>query len=131
MIVLKDRNVARNPVARAIAAQQLKKRMVDHRIQLLMLDEGVDARAHILPISDSVFIMAYALELDGKEKSIEHRMLRSAMLVLVACSERKFIWHKADAITIDNAIKICVNNWTKVPSETLQEAMNYILGTIK
>ena len=131
MIVLKDRNVARNPVARAIAAQQLKKRMVDHRIQLLMLDEGVDAREHILPISDSVFIMAYALELDGKEKSIEHRMLRSAMLVLVACSERKFIWHKADAITIDNAIEICVNNWTKVPSETLQEAMNYILGTMK
>lgn len=131
MIVLKDRNVARNPVARAIAAQQLKKRMVDHRIQLLMLDEGVDARQHILPISDSVFIMAYALELDGKEDSIEHRKLRSAMLVLVACSERKFIWHKADAITIDNAIEICVSNWTKVPSETLQEAMNYILGTMR
>lgn len=131
MIVLKDRNVARNPVARAIAAQQLKKRMVDHRIQLLMLDEGVDAREHILPISDSVFIMAYAFELDGKEDWLEYRKLRSAMLVLVSCSERKFIWRKADAITIDNAIDICVNNWTKVPSETLQHAMNHILGTIK
>ncbi len=70
MIVLKDQKIARNPVARAVAAQQLKKRMVDHRIQLLMLDEGVDAKEHIMPISDSIFIMAYALQLDGKEDSI-------------------------------------------------------------
>lgn len=131
MIVLKDRNVARNPVARAIAAQQLKKRMVDHRIQLLLLDEGDNASAHILPISDSIFIMAYALELIGQEDSIEHRKLRSAMLVLVACSERKFKWQRVDAITIDNAIDICVNNWTKVPSPILQQAMNHILGTMK
>jgi len=131
MIVLKDQKIARNPVARAVAAQQLKKRMVDHRIQLLMLDEGVDAKEHIMPISDSIFIMAYALQLDGKEDSTEHRKLRSAMLVLVDCSERKFIWHKADAITIDNAIDICVSNWTRVPSDTLQEAMNHILGTIR
>jgi hypothetical protein len=131
VIVLKDQKIARNPVARAVAAQQLKKRMVDHRIQLLMLDEGVDAKEHIMPISDSIFIMAYALQLDGKEDSTEHRKLRSAMLVLVDCSERRFIWHKADAITIDNAIDICVSNWTKVPSDTLQEAMNHILGTIR
>jgi hypothetical protein len=131
MIVLKDQKIARNPVARAVAAQQLKKRMVDHRIQLLMLDEGVDAKEHIMPISDSIFIMAYALQLDGKEDSTEHRKLRSAMLVLVDCSERRFIWHKADAITIDNAIDICVSNWTRVPSDTLQEAMNHILGTIR
>lgn len=131
MIVLKDQKIARNPIARAVAAQQLKKRMVDHRIQLFMLDEGVDAKEHIMPISDSIFIMAYALQLDGKEDSIEHRKLRSAMLVLVDCSERRFIWHKADAITIDNAIDICVSNWTKVPSNTLQDAMNHILGTIR
>jgi hypothetical protein len=96
-----------------------------------MLDEGVDAKEHIMPISDSIFIMAYALQLDGKEDSTEHRKLRSAMLVLVDCSERRFIWHKADAITIDNAIDICVSNWTRVPSDTLQEAMNHILGTIR
>jgi len=131
VIVLKDQKIARNPIARAVAAQQLKKRMVDHRIQLFMLDEGVDAKEHIMPISDSIFIMAYALQLDGKEDSTEHRKLRSAMLVLVDCSERRFIWHKADAITIDNAIDICVSNWTKVPSDTLQEAMNHILGTIR
>ena len=86
MIVLRDKNVARNPVARAIAAQQLKAKMLDCRIQLLMLDEGVDARANILPISDAVFVMAYAYELMGKEDSVEYRKLKSAMLTLTACS---------------------------------------------
>lgn len=131
MIVLKDKNIAKNPIARAVAAQKLKQKMLDHRIQLLMLDEDVDARAHILPISDAIFVMAYACELMGKEDSVEYRKLKSAMLTLTACSERKFRWHNADAITIDNAIGICVDDWTKVPHNTLQQSINHILGTMK
>lgn len=131
MIVIRERNVAKNPVARAVAAQQLKKKMLDHRIQLLMLDDGVDARAHILPISDAVFVMAYAYELMEQKDSVEYRKLKSAMLTLTACSERKFKWHKADAITIDNAIGICVDNWKSVPHDLLQHSINHILGTMK
>lgn len=131
MIVLKDRNVARNPVARAIAAQQLKKRMVDQRIQLLMLDEDEDARANILPISDAIFVMAYALELVNDMESTDYRKLKSAMLVLVACSERKFSWRKADAITIDNAIQITVDRWIKIPTDKLHDAMTHLFSTMK
>lgn len=131
MIVLKDQKIAKNPVARAVAAQQLKKRMVDQRIQLLMLDEGVDARTNILPISDAIFVMAYALELVNQKESIDYRKLKSAMLVLVDCSERNFLWRKADAITIDNAIEITVDKWIKIPTNTLHEAMTHILGTMK
>jgi hypothetical protein len=131
MIVIKEKNVARNPVARAIAAQQLKKRMIDQRIQLFMLEEDQDARDQILPISDSVFIVAYAHEILGQKDTVNYRKLRSAMQVLTDCAERKFTWRTSDAITIDNAIGICVDNWTKIPSVTLQKAMNHILGTMK
>ena len=131
MILIRDKNIAKNPIARAIAAQQLQKKMLDHRIQLLMLDEGIDAMAHILPISDAVFVMAYAYQLMEKEDSVEYRKLKSAMLTLTACSERKFKWHNADAITIDNAIGICVDNWKTVPHDLLQRSINHILGTIK
>lgn len=131
MIVIKDQNIARNPVARAVAAQKLKERMVDQRIQLFMLDEGVDARANILPISDAVFVMSYALELVNEKESTDYRKLKSAMRVLVECSERKFAWNRADAITIDNAIQITVDRWIKIPTNTLHEAMTHILGTMK
>ena len=131
MIVMKDQKIARNPVARAVAAQKLKERMVDQRIQLFMLDEGVDARANILPISDAVFVMSYALELVNQKESTDYRKLKSAMKVLAECSERKFAWHRADAITIDNAIQITVDRWIKIPTNTLHEAMTHILGTMK
>jgi hypothetical protein len=131
MIVLKDQKIARNPIAKVFAAQQLKKRMVDQRIQLFMLEEGQDARDQILPISDSVFIVAYAYEMMEQKDTVNYRKLRSAMQVLTDCAERGFTWRINDTITIDNAIGICVDNWTKIPSVTLQKAMNHILGTMK
>ena len=131
MIVLKDQNVARNPIAKVFAAQQLKKRMVDQRIKLFVLEEGQDARDQILPISDSVFIVACAYEMMGQKDTVNYRKLRSAMQVLTDCAERGFTWRINDTITIDNAIGICVDNWTKIPSVTLQKAMNHILGKMK
>ena len=131
MIVLKDQNVARNPIAKVFAAQQLKKRMVDQRIKLFVLEEGQDARDQILPISDSVFIVACAYEMMGQKDTVNYRKLRSAMQVLTDCAERGFTWRINDTITIDNAIGICVDNWTKIPSVTLQKAMTHILGTMK
>lgn len=131
MIVLKEQKVARNPVARAVAAQQLKKRMIDHRIQLFLLHEGDNAAEHILPISDAIFVMAYALGEAGEEDSVDHRKLRSAMLVLVDCSKRGFTWRKSEAITIDNAIDICVNRWRSIHPDILQEAIAHISNTMK
>ena len=131
MIVLKDQKIARNPIAKVFAAQQLKKRMVDQRIKLFVLEEGQDARDQILPISDSVFIVAYAYEMLEQKDTVNYRKLRSAMQVLTDCAERSFTWRINDTITIDNAIGICVDNWTKIPSVTLQKAMNHILGTMK
>lgn len=128
MIVLKDKNVARNPVARAIAKQKLKQNMLDMRIHLFMMDEGTPCQSEILTMSDAVFVMAYSYELMGKKDSVECRKLRSAMNVLRECSETGFKWNPDWAITIDNAIDICAENWTKIPSVTFQRAMKHILG---
>jgi hypothetical protein len=105
--------------------------MVDQRIHLFMLEENEDARAQIMPISDSVFIVACAYEMMEQKDTVNYRKLRSAMQVLTDCAERGFIWRTSDAVTIDNAIGICVDNWTKIPSVTLQKAMTHILGTMK
>lgn len=128
MIKLMDRNVARNPVARAIAKQQLKQAMLDMRIALLMMEEGESCHEHVLTISDSIFVVAAAYEMMGAQDTIEFRKLRSAMSILTNCSETGFKWKKEWAITIDNAIDICSENWTKIPSDTFQRAMKQILG---
>lgn len=128
MIKLYDKNIARNPVARAIAKQQLKQAMLDMRIALLLMDEGADVSEHILTISDSIHVVAACYEIMDKNDSREARMLRSAMSIMRECSQNKFKWRKDWAITIDNAINICSENWTKIPSTTFQRAMKQILG---
>ena len=128
MIVLKDRNISRNPVAKAIAKQQLKQAMLDMRIALLMMEEGDDVHEHVLTISDSIFVVAASYELMGWQDTPEFRKLRSGMNVLTECSETGFKWKKEWAITVDNTIDICAENWTKIPSPTFQRAMTHILG---
>lgn len=131
MIVLKTEKIAKNPIARAVAADKLKKRMLDQRIELFMMDEGQDARAQVIPIADSVFVLAAAYEMMKWEDKVEFRKLKSAMMVLTECSERKFKWYRSDTVTIDNAITICVDNWRKVPPTVLYEAIQHIMSTMK
>lgn len=129
MIALKDINLARNPVAKAVAKQQLKKAMLDMRIALLMMDEGENVYEHITTVSDSIFVVAAAYEIMGRQDSIDFRKLRSCMNILTECSETGFKWKKEWAITIDNAIDICSENWTKIPSTIFHQAMQQILGS--
>lgn len=128
MIVLKDRNVARNPVARAIAKQKLKQNMLDMRIHFLMMDDGTPCQSEVLTISDAIFVMACCYEFMKQEQCVEFRKLRSAMRILEECSETGFKWRREWAMTIDNAIDICSENWTKIPSIIFQRAMKHILG---
>lgn len=128
MIVLKDRNVARNPVARAFAKQKLKQDMLNMRIRFLLMEEGEQCQSEVLVISDAIFVMACCYEFMKREDSVEFRKLKSAMRVLEECSETKFKWRTEWAVTIDNAIDICSENWTKIPSTTFQRAMKHILG---
>ena len=128
MIRLTERNIARNPVARAFAKQKLKQSMLDLRIRFMLMDDGEACESEVLTISDSIFVMSCCYEFLGQKDSIEFRKLRSAMNVLTECSESQFKWRKEWAVTIDNAIDICSENWTKIPSVTFQRAMKHILG---
>jgi hypothetical protein len=131
MIVLKTEKIARNPIARAIAADKLKKAMLNQRIELFMMEEGQDARAQVIPIANSIFVLAAAYDMMEWHDKVEYRKIRSAMNVLTECSERKFKWRTIDTVTIDNAISICVDNWRKIPPSVLYEAIQHITGTMK
>jgi hypothetical protein len=131
MIVLKTEKIARNPIARAMAADKLKKAMLNQRIELFMMEEGQDARAQVIPIANSIFVLAAAYEMMEWQDKVEYRKMRSAMNVLTECSERKFKWRTIDTVTIDNAISICVDNWRKVPPSVLYEAIQHITSTMK
>lgn len=131
MIRLKDKNISKNPIARAVAKKQLYSAMLDARIHILMMEEGESAESTLAPIAEGIFVMARAYELMDEMESVDYRKLRSAMLIFVECSENKFTWRQSYAITVTNAIEICVDNWTRVPVKTLQLAIHEVTGKIK
>lgn len=126
MIFWRDRNIARNPIARALIKQEMKKAMLDMRIYLLMLEDGESAHDAIMTISDSIHVVARCYEIMEKQDSVEFRKLLSALSIMRECSYNKFIWKRSYAITMDNAINICSENWTKIPSKIFQEGMRVL-----
>jgi hypothetical protein len=121
-----SRNRAHNPVANALVKAQLKKEMLNMRIHLLMMDDKAFCKEEVLSISDTIHIIAACYEMMGQIESREFRMLRSAMNILMECSESGFIWKREWAITIDNAIGICSEHWNKIPSKIFAGAVTQL-----
>jgi hypothetical protein len=119
-----DRNTGMNPVARAIAKQKLKDSITSHRISIFLLDDGEDAASEMVATSLPVYAMMTCYEELKKTESVEYRKLKSAGNILLQCSESGFKWKREFAITIDNALQICQDEWTRVPPKVLNQAIN-------
>ena len=121
-----SRNKAHNPVANALVKAQLKKEMLNMRIHLLMMDDKAFCKDEILSISDTIHIIAACYEMMGMLETREFRMLRSAMNIMLECSQAGFIWKREWAITMDNAIGICSEHWNKIPSDIFAGAVTQL-----
>lgn len=119
-----NRNTGMNPIARAIAKQKLKESITNHRISIFLLDDGEDASSEMVATSLPVYAMMTCLEELKQTDSVEYRKLKSAGNILLRCSESGFKWKREYTITIDNALEICQEQWTRIPPQTLNRAIN-------
>ena len=115
------RQVVLNPIARAFAKDRLKRVALTHRIGMMMLVENEYAASEAIAMSFIVHALMACLEEMGESDSVDFRMLKSASNVLVDLSKRNFAWHKADAVTLDNAMEICVKRWAGIDPDLLQK----------
>jgi hypothetical protein len=118
-----SKNAVYNPVARAVAKAKVKEAMTDHRISLLMLDEGQDCHDEMFASAKAIFIIGHCLEQLGLTESPEYRKIKSALNICVECSEN-WKWKKEWAITIDNALQISQDQWSKVDPNLLRKAID-------
>lgn len=121
-----SKNTALNPIARAVAKKKLESSMRDHRISILMLDEGEDASSEVTASSVPIYAIIFSLDELNKTDSVEYRKLKSAGNILLECAENKFKWRRDWAVTIDNALEICQEQWSKIPPKTLQKAISLL-----
>lgn len=122
-IVKTKKHIARNPVAKAIAKNKLKSSITDHRIGCFMLENGENCYSEAYAMSQAIFVMLFSYEDLNQTDSVEYRKLKSAGVILVDCAQNGWKWNKEWSITLDNAMEICQENWTKIPSDVLQKSM--------
>ena len=79
-----NRNVANNPVARAIAKQALSKALRDQKIKLYMMDDGESCADICEGIGMTLGVIGYASELAGLGDTPENKILRGG---LSACTQ--------------------------------------------
>lgn len=120
------RQVVLNPIARAFAKDRLKRLALNHRIGMMMLVENEYAASEAIAMSFIVHALMACLEEMGESDSVDFRMLKSASVVLTDLSKRNFSWRKADAITLDNAMEICVKRWAGIDPDLLQKHINWM-----
>lgn len=121
-----SKNVVYNPIGRAIAKERLRRTAVDHRIGMMMLVEGEYAASEAIAMSFIIHALMACLEEMKETDSVDFRMLKSGSRVLEDLSKRGFAWHKADAITLDNAMEICVKRWAGIDPSLLQKHINWM-----
>ncbi len=117
------KNVVYNPVARAVAKAKVKQAMTDHRISIFLLDDGDDCYSEMFTSAKAIFIIGHCLEEMGLTDTPDYRKIKSALNICVECSE-KWKWRKEWAITIDNALQISQDQWSKVDPKLLRKAID-------
>lgn len=118
------KSTALNPVARAIAKENLKRAVTTQRIAIFLLNNGEDCRGSIVALSLPVYAIHLSFERLGETDTPDARKLKSGCKVLVELAERNFIWKKAYAMTMDNALEICERRWAGIPPSILNTAIN-------
>ena len=117
------KNVVYNPVARAVAKAKVKQAMTDHRISIFLLDDGDDCYSEMFTSAKAIFIIGHCLEEMNLTDTPDYRKIKSALNICVECSE-KWKWKKEWAITIDNALQISQDQWSKVDPKLLRKAID-------
>lgn len=117
-----QKNVALNPVARALAKKQLASEIVTNRIAIYMMDNGESCGDKTLVMSLPIYAVLVCLE-NHQENSVDVRMLKSACAVLQQIAESGFVWRKEFAVTLDNALQICERRWAGIPAKELNQVI--------
>ena len=115
-----SRQVAMNPIARAVAKQKLLKSMVDVKIKLYMTEEG-EAIQHILQeISRLVVVTLLACKIDEVDEHLE--VMDQALRKLCEMSETGFKWRKDDSSIVDDAMDAVILVTPKLSPLAIQQA---------
>lgn len=126
-----DMQVARNPVARAIANKNLSDAVKTFQMRLYLLNDGEDCESDARAAMQVLAVVSEALFLTNKEKTPEHQVIRGAMSCLVQMAKRGFTWRTVDAGSIDSALSRAVDLYKTLNAQTINQAWKNVMATTR
>jgi hypothetical protein len=111
-------DVARNPVARAMAAARMNSALRTFAVQLYTLPDGSQQGANLMAAAQ---VMAVGMHIALKD-SPEWQAMREATDLIVARSDDGFRWHAADAPDIDIGMSAAMQVIERAGYRAVQQA---------
>ena len=117
-----DKHVARNPVARAVQNQLVRRTTRDFALRVHLLREGELVTADAIATGKTLAVAIGTLQLQGITSGPAWAVMHGGMSTLLQLCERGFIWRTRDAVAIDLALEHAAKTLTSAPAGLVQRA---------
>lgn len=124
LVVRQD--VARNPVARAIARQRMTAATRDFAIQLHLLPDGTDVRLELSAAARVLAVAVRVLETRGDRDSAALRVMAGGMGAIAQCAARRWKWRALDLTAVDLALQHALDVVRDAGAEETRAAWVYV-----
>ena len=96
-----DDHVARNPIARAVAAQRLRAAVRNSQTGIYLLDDGDIVDADGPSWARVLYVAWLVLHARGQADSAAARVMRGAISTIEQLAKRGWAWRRIDAAAVD------------------------------
>ena len=123
-----NKNVAKNPVARAVARKALEESILDHKIKLYMSNKGDACAAECIGIGTALSVLAFAAEMD-KNIGRDHALVRVMRGAISACYQMSQTdsYDPMNTVAIDKGLDAAFELNKKLKPELITRAWNTLI----
>lgn len=114
--------VARNPVARAVAMTRMRQAVLDFQLRLHFLPYDQDVMGDVHAAMQVLTVCLFSLEELGTLDQPAANVMRGAQSALLRCAERKGKWRPVDASAIDIGLQYAVDTFKVLPADVTARA---------
>ncbi len=119
-----SREVAQNPVARAIAKRRIESAIREFLIECYFLEEGTEQRGNY---HAAARVVTVAIRLCEQARRDPPGVLRGALSCCQQASKRRFIWKLVDAVAIDTGLVEALAVINKASASDVQRAWSFVM----
>lgn len=119
-----SRDVASNPVARALAKRRIESAIRDFLLECYFLEDGSEQRSNYLAAAR---VLAVAIRLCELRRIEAIGVMRGGLSCCEQASNRGFVWRRLDAVAIDTGLCAALEVINAASASDVQRAWSFVM----